>query len=161
MALQTTTPEKTRKVNSSLQNSKYANVSRPLPIKGVVNIDNISDREFEIVEEIAESTFAREINWRPQGFLSILSSILIQNKVPELEYIADYKGHRLSLRTNAKGKTALTVTKKFSGKKVLETFIPFNPVVRFGVRTGTSRAMLLNRLMKTVRFQVEGELLAS
>lgn len=160
MSAQTVFSKKSHNLPSQNFDSKYAYTSRPLKIKGCVNIDNISDKEYELLQELAEDSIRRQIEWKPQSFFSIVTALLAK-KTPELIYSASHKGFNVTLTDSIKGKISIKITKGITKKTVLETFIPFKPEVSYGKRRGSARSVLLYNLYKSARYQVDGELLAS
>lgn len=160
MATKASLKNASNKKQSAFGVSKVSSPARPFGIGGIVNIDNISDREYEMVQEILDNTIERKIYWKPQSFLSILKDLLSNKKV-SINYNGSYRGMNIFISNDIKGRTTIKIAKGFTNKTILETFIPFKPETRMGQRTGTSRAYSLYNLFKTIRYQVDGELLAS
>lgn len=133
---------------------------RPLPLNGIVNIDNISDKEYELINDIADATVMRKINWKSNSIVSILTGF-ISKKDPEMVYNAVYKNMKINVRRNLKGKVNIKITTQVTKQTILETFIPYKPEVKLTGRSGTSRAMLLNNMFNVIRFQVDGQPIAS
>lgn len=131
-----------------------------LSIYGKVNIDNISDNDYETIQKITEATFSRQIHWKPQSFMSIITQIVTKKQL-EIQYSANFNGMNICLTSNIKGKTTIKVTKGLTKKVIVDTYILANPVLKFGMRAGTSRSLTLYKLFKAVRYQVDGELIAS
>lgn len=148
------------KFNSKASKAQVGFTTSPLKSFGNVNIDNISDDEYEVIKEIATATINRQIQWKAQNFISIVTALMTKKPIT-LNYKARYNGLNITIRSDIKGKTSIKVTAGFTNKVLVDTFIPFKPVIRHGFRTGTARGMELYNLYKLARYQVDGELLAS
>jgi hypothetical protein len=142
-------------------NLENIHTTRPVPVDGIVNIDTISDKEYDIVKEVIDASFEGRMKWKPLSLVSIVSTFLLENKMPDLQYKAVYNGYKISLSSNIRGKTRIKISTRFSNKTILETFCPFKPENQYGEKIGTSRSHLLYTLFKTVRYQIDGYLLAS
>lgn len=160
MATHTTFKNSQAKTNPASKKYNANFVSSPLKNYGVVNIDNISDDAYELIKNIAQDTYSREINWRPQTFISIVTSLL-SNKDLAITYTAHHKGLNITLKNDIKNKTHIRITKGLTKKVILDTFIPYKPTTRNGARIGTARSMELYKIFKAVRYQVDGQLIAS
>ncbi|MGD9580194.1 MAG: hypothetical protein AB7V50_02375 [Vampirovibrionia bacterium] len=160
MATHTTFKDSKIKTNPLKSNYKTDFVTSPIKKFGIVNIDNISDDAYELIKSIAQDTFNRKIYWRPQNIFSIVSSILA-NKELAIVYTAKHKGLNITIKNDVQNKTYIKVTKGLTKKVILETFIPYKPVMRNGARVGTYRSMELYKIFKAVRYQVDGQLIAS
>lgn len=138
--------------------SAYANTS--LNLKGVVNVDNISDERFALLKEILDASVNRQVKWQAKGFISNVIGLL-SGKEMTLTYSGTFNGMKIRVESFIKGKVSIKVTKGLTNKVLLETFIPFSPKSMHGTRIGTSRSVVLFNLYKSARYQVDGELLAS
>lgn len=160
MATNTTIKNSKAKTNPALKNYSAKFVSNPLKDFGIVNIDNISDNAYDLIKYIAQDTYNRQINWKPQTFLSIVSSLLADNDLA-ITYTAQHKGFNITLKNDINNKTQITITKGLTKKVILDTFITYKPITKNGVRIGTARSMELYKIFKAVRYQVDGQLIAS
>jgi len=160
MAAQVKLQSKANKTSSSFSKAQSRYVSNPVKSFGIVNVDNISDIEFELVNEIAEASISRQIQWESQSFIAMLASMMSKKEM-KLVYKGRYNGLNVEVTSNIKGKTTVKVTKGFTKKVLVETFITSRPVVKYGRRIGTARSQVLYNLYKSARYQVDGDLLAS
>lgn len=126
---------------------------------GKVNIDNITDNDYEAIKQIADATFSRRIKWNDQNIFNFVFNF-ISNKEPEYTYQARYKSLKIVINSNFCGKTTIKVTKGLTNQLIVDTFIPDKPMIRHGIRVGTTRSFMLYNLFKAVRYQVDGELIA-
>ena len=135
-------------------------VSSTLQSYGNVNIDNITDDEYEVIKEIEADAKNNKINWKSQSFVAILTTIMA-NKSPSIKYTANHKGMYIEIRNDDKGKIHIIVKNGFAKKVVVDTFIPFKPMVKYNKRLGSLRAETLYCIYRIARYQVDGELIAS
>lgn len=138
--------------------SAYANSS--LQLKGVVNVDNISDDNFALVKEILDASVKRQVKWQPKSLLNNIIN-LFSGKELTVIYTGSYDGMKIRIESFLKGKVAIKVTGGLTNRVLLETFIPFTPQSIHGTRVGTSRSVVLYNIYKSARYQVDGELIAS
>ena len=160
MANTTTFKTTKSKLNSGNVNTKSNFATSPLRSYGNVNIDNITDDEYEVIQEIEADAKARKINWKAQSFVSMITTIMT-NKQPAIKYAANHKGLQIEISSDIKGKTHLIVKKGLTRKVIVDTFITSKPIFKHGSRIGTSRSVTLYSIYKTARYQVDGELIAS
>ncbi len=125
-----------------------------------VNVDNVDDKRYELIQQLAKDTIDRKVEWRPRDLVSMLVSLTTKTETI-LTYYADYKGMNITISDNFKGKIRIKATRCFTQKVVIDTFIPFKPFYKYGKRVGTSRSLTLLKLFKSVRYQVDGMVMAS
>lgn len=133
---------------------------RPLPLPGNVNVDNISDNEFELIQNIAGLTFNRALKWKPQSFISSLSDLLFNKKLTH-NYNTTANDTNINLKKFQNGKISIKISSISANKVLLETFIPHKTHVVWGKREGSARSILLQNLFNAVRYQTEGTFAAS
>ncbi|MEW5822564.1 MAG: hypothetical protein AB1782_20390 [Cyanobacteriota bacterium] len=141
-----------KQIHSGIDNPSLNSIMRPLRLNGLVNIDNISDKEYEMIRLISEATYNNEIRWNAQNVFIQYIRTIITNKFESL-YWGIYNDYVVTLTDNYSGKVSITVTKGFPKKTVLETFIPRKPQFINGRRVGSFRESYLFKLLMTIKFQ--------
>ena len=119
---------------------------------GTVNIDNILDKDFELIQDILKNTIEKKIQWQPGVFITIFRTIILKQPF-ESFFSAKYKEYNITLNNNHKGIITIIITKGLSKKRILKTFIPFKPVIKNNYRIGTYRSTVLCNLFNIVKSQ--------
>lgn len=136
-------------------NLKIQNISNntiQLSHYGTVNIDNIPDKDFELIQHILKETKDSKINWKYKTFASLYREIIFKKPFESI-YSGRYEKYNIDLNNNHKGKITITITKGFRNKRILKTFIPFIPVTKNNYRIGTYRSTVLRDLYNIVKYQ--------
>lgn len=143
------------KKKSKVFDKETISVSRPLPLKGIVNIDNISDREYEVIKKVVDVTVTKKISWKTAGLICSLKNIILKNNIVST-YKTYYEGLDIILNKFSTGKISIKASNRLTKRVVFDTFIPFKPELKLNKRVGTSRSMVLYKLFQAIRYQVEG-----
>lgn len=142
----------------SLNENKRSKISSKrvlTPKKGIVNIDNITDEHYVLIEEIFSATLNEKIRWSDEGYIAKISNIIL-NQDPYVLFKGTYHKNKIELLNNYSGFLYIKIMKGFSKKILFETFIPSKPVFQFGKRIGSRREEYLYRLYTAVKFRVQG-----
>jgi hypothetical protein len=142
-------------VKKSIKKAHSSFDMRPLPVQGRVNIDNISDKEFEHIQTIAEMSFKRALKWKSQGFISTLAALISKTDITHM-YKTRGNGIDIVLTKYQNGKISIKITQTLNKTVLVDTFIPYKTRMVWGKREGTKRASLLQNLFNAVRYQVDG-----
>lgn len=139
---------------NSFSDSLYHNYSD----YGRVNLENINDSEFEMVQNILKDTYSYDIDWQPVSIFRILKNLYINKRII-LGYKAHYQEFSLLLESDIKDNLRLSIATGIKEKAILDTYISEIPFIINKKIGGTRRSRILIQLYDIFKDRVDGRLI--